>query len=68
MRLRRWKKVLKAWLKVRNFLMPELNAALVIWTDDGAFDLGQTWSGQGFSVDLLAAVACGEGRGSTPPA
>ena len=54
--------------QVRNFLMPDLNAALVIWTDDGAFDLGETWSGRGFSVDLLAAVACGEGRGSSPPA
>ncbi len=55
-------------VQVRNFLMPDLNAALVIWTDDGALDLGQTWSGQGLSVDLLAAVACDEGRGSSPAA
>ncbi len=55
-------------VQVRNFLMPELNAALVIWTDDGALDLGETWTGQGLSVDLLAAVACGEGRGSRPAA
>lgn len=51
-------------VQVRNFLMPDLNAALVIWTDDGALDLGETWTGQGLSVDLLAAVACGDGRGS----
>lgn len=55
-------------VQVRNFLMPDLNAALVIWTDDGALDLGETWTGQGLSVELLAAVACGDGRGSDPAA
>lgn len=55
-------------VQVRNFLMPDLNAALVIWTDDGALDLGQTWSGAGLSVDLLAAVACPDGGGVAPSA
>ncbi|HEV2081385.1 MAG TPA: serine hydrolase domain-containing protein [Brevundimonas sp.] len=55
-------------VQVRNYLMPDLNAALVIWTDDGAFDPGETWTGQGFGVDLLAAVACADGQGSAAPA
>lgn len=55
-------------VQVRNFLMPDLDAALVIWTDDAALDLGETWTGSGLGIDLLAAVACGEGRGSRPPA
>ena len=46
-------------VQVRNLILPDQDVALVIWTDQAALDLGQTWSGEGLTIDLLTAVVCG---------
>ncbi|MBU2167893.1 MAG: beta-lactamase family protein [Alphaproteobacteria bacterium] len=48
-------------VQVRNLILPDLDVAVVLWTDQATLDFGQTWSGEGLTIDLLAAVVCGEG-------
>ena len=46
----------------RNFILPEIGLAIVAFTPRGEdeFAFGEIWSGDGFSHDLLAQVACRE--------
>ena len=46
-------------VQVRNLILPDLDVAVVVWTDQATLDLGQTWSGEGLTIDILAAVVCG---------
>ena len=48
-------------VQVRNLILPDLDVAVVLWTDQATLDLGQTWSGEGLTIDLLGAVVCGQG-------
>ncbi|MEZ4398992.1 MAG: serine hydrolase domain-containing protein [Kofleriaceae bacterium] len=45
-------------VQVRNFIVPALDAAVIVFTDDGDLDFGELWTGGGVGHDLLAAVAC----------
>jgi CubicO group peptidase (beta-lactamase class C family) len=46
-------------VQVRNFLLPDRNFAVVVYTNDRRVEFGQIWQGAGFSIDLLRAAACG---------
>jgi CubicO group peptidase (beta-lactamase class C family) len=46
-------------VQVRNILAPELNKALIAFTDDAEFDFGEVWMGKGASYELLSAALCG---------
>lgn len=45
---------------VRNFMIPEKNLAVVVFSDkaEGDFAFGEIWQGSGFSHDLLSLAAC----------
>ncbi|WP_338502450.1 serine hydrolase domain-containing protein [Sphingomonas kaistensis] len=47
-------------VQVRNFILPEQDTAVAVFTDRGSddFDFGEVWQGKGLSHDLLAAAAC----------
>ncbi len=47
-------------VQVRNFIAPDIQAAVVAFTDKGEsdFDFGEIWQGKGFSHDLLNAALC----------
>jgi D-alanyl-D-alanine carboxypeptidase len=44
---------------VRNFLLPDIGVALTVYSSDGQTAFGEVWQGQGLSVDLIRAAACG---------
>lgn len=46
-------------VQVRNFLLPDKDLALSVYSDDGVTDFGEVWRGEGLSVDLIRAAACG---------
>ena len=46
-------------VQVRNFILPDRFTAVAAFTDQGNFDFGEVWQGQGFSFDLLSLAACG---------
>ena len=46
-------------VQVRNFLLPDLKVALAIYSNDHRTAFGEVWQGQGLSVDLIRAAACG---------
>ncbi|WGM32694.1 serine hydrolase domain-containing protein [Brevundimonas sp. NIBR11] len=46
-------------VQVRNFLLPDEGVALTVYSDDGETAFGEVWQGQGLSVDLIRAAACG---------
>lgn len=46
-------------VQVRNFLLPDLGIAVVLYTNDRKVEFGEIWRGQGLSIDLLRAAACG---------
>ena len=46
-------------VQVRNMILPDLDVALVIWTDQAMLDMGEVWMGEGLTVDLLSAAVCG---------
>lgn len=48
-------------VQVRNFIFPERQEALAIFTDksESDFDFGEIWQGKGFSHDILNAALCG---------
>jgi D-alanyl-D-alanine carboxypeptidase len=45
-------------VQVRNFILPDLDVAVIAFTNRSEFDFGEVWQGSGFSHDLLAAAAC----------
>ena len=52
-----------AGVQVRNFLLPDLQVALAIYSNDHRTTFGEVWQGEGLSIDLIRAAACG-----APPA
>lgn len=49
-------------VQVRNILAPEQQRMLVIFTNDGAFDFGEIWRGEGWSYEFASVAFCrGEG-------
>lgn len=44
--------------QVRNFILPESQTMIIIFTDRGDFAFSEIWQGSGFSHDLIAAAAC----------
>lgn len=46
-------------VQVRNFLLPDLNIAMAIYSSDHRTDFGEVWQGEGLSIDLIRAGACG---------
>ena len=46
-------------VQVRNFLLPDHNVAVVVYSNDGTTQFGEIWRGEGLSIDLLRAAACG---------
>ncbi|WP_428151286.1 serine hydrolase domain-containing protein [Brevundimonas sp.] len=46
-------------VQVRNFLLPDKGVALTVYSSDGETAFGEVWQGQGLSVDLIRAAACG---------
>jgi len=46
-------------VQVRNFLLPDLGVALVVYSNDHRTNFGEVWRGQGLSIDLIRAAACG---------
>lgn len=45
-------------IQVRNLLAPDLQRALIVFTNDGAFEFGELWQGRGASFDLASAAFC----------
>jgi D-alanyl-D-alanine carboxypeptidase len=47
-------------VQVRNFIVPEQNIAIAIFTDqsEADFNFGEIWQGAGFSHDVLNAAIC----------
>lgn len=46
-------------VQVRNFLLPDRNLALAIYSNDHRTGFGEVWRGEGLSIDLIRAAACG---------
>jgi D-alanyl-D-alanine carboxypeptidase len=46
-------------VQVRNFLLPDLELALVVYSNDHGTVFGEVWRGEGLSIDLIRAAACG---------
>lgn len=46
--------------QVRNIMVPEKNAAVILFTNvaEDKFDFGEIWQGRGLSHDLLGAAVC----------
>jgi D-alanyl-D-alanine carboxypeptidase len=53
-------------VQVRNMILPELGLALVIWTDQAMLDMGEVWTGEGLTIDLLSATVCSAGASGGP--
>jgi CubicO group peptidase (beta-lactamase class C family) len=53
-------------VQVRNMILPDLDVALVIWTDQAMLDMGEVWMGEGLTVDLLSAAVCGSALSAGP--
>ncbi len=46
-------------VQVRNFLLPDRNVAVVLYANDRRVNFGEIWRGEGLSIALLRAAACG---------
>jgi CubicO group peptidase (beta-lactamase class C family) len=46
-------------VQVRNFLLPDLDLAVVVYSSDHRTRFGEVWRGEGLSIDLIRAAACG---------
>ena len=46
-------------MQVRNFLLPDRQVAVVVYANDRRVNFGEIWRGEGLSIDLLRAAACG---------
>lgn len=45
-------------VQVRNFILPEWNAVVIVFADRAEQEFGEVWQGKGFSYDLLSAAVC----------
>ncbi len=45
-------------VQIRNFILPERNMSVAIFTDKADFEFGEIWQGKGFSHDILNLSAC----------
>ncbi|MFN5127643.1 MAG: serine hydrolase domain-containing protein [Sphingomonadaceae bacterium] len=45
-------------VQVRNFIVPEQEIAVALFTDQAEFDFGEIWQSKGFSYDMLSLAAC----------
>jgi CubicO group peptidase (beta-lactamase class C family) len=48
-------------VQIRNFILPETEMALAMFTDEAEFDFGEIWQGAGFSHEMLSLAACPQG-------
>lgn len=48
-------------IQVRNYILPELEIAVVLFSDQGEFEFGEIWQGTGFAHDMLSLAACPKG-------
>jgi CubicO group peptidase (beta-lactamase class C family) len=48
-------------VQVRNFILPETEMALAMFTDQAEFDFGEIWQSAGFSYEMLSLAACPQG-------
>lgn len=48
-------------IQVRNYILPEIEVAVVLFSDQGEFDFGEIWQGKGFAHDALSLAACPQG-------
>ncbi len=46
-------------VQVRNFLLPDYGLAIAVQSSDRRTDFGEVWRGEGLSIELIRAVACG---------
>lgn len=46
-------------VQVRNFILPEWDAVVIVFADRAEQDFGEVWQGKGFSYELLSAGVCG---------
>lgn len=46
-------------VQVRNFLLPDHGLALAVQSSDRRTEFGEVWRGEGLSIDLIRAAACG---------
>ena len=46
-------------VQVRNFLLPDLKLAVAVYSNDHRTGFGEVWRGEGLSIDLIRAAACG---------
>jgi CubicO group peptidase (beta-lactamase class C family) len=45
-------------VQIRNFILPAMGKALVMFTRRGDFDFGEVWQNKGFAYRALSAVGC----------
>ncbi|MFC0590493.1 serine hydrolase domain-containing protein [Novosphingobium aquiterrae] len=45
-------------VQVRNFILPDQEVAVALFSDNGDFDFGEIWQGKGLSYDMLSLAAC----------
>ena len=48
-------------VQVRTFMLPDKGVSVAVYSNDGATTFGEIWQGQGLSIDILRAAACGAG-------
>ncbi len=46
-------------VQMRNFLLPDRKLALAVYSNDRRTEFGEVWRGEGLSIDLIRAAACG---------
>ena len=46
-------------VQIRNFMLPEWDAVVIVFADRAEQEFGEVWQGKGFSYDLLSAGVCG---------
>lgn len=46
-------------VQVRNFILPEWDAVVIVFANRAEQEFGEVWQGKGFSYDLLSAGVCG---------
>lgn len=45
-------------VQARNFILPDLDIAVIAFANQAEFEFGEVWQGKGFAYDLLSAAAC----------
>ena len=45
-------------VQARNFILPDLDIAVIAFANEAEFEFGEVWQGTGFAYDLLSAAAC----------